>query len=103
MPTREIATVRSLERNLQVCRSAKAGDNVTVNLQGIDGNRVMAGGVLCDIDYPVPVTNHLELKVVTLDISTPVLVGSQVRYFTDHIVVVKCSFSSISLYDSICV
>nr|GMC69545.1 HBS1-like protein isoform X1 [Ipomoea batatas] len=78
MPTREIATVRSLERNLQVCRSAKAGDNVTVNLQGIDGNRVMAGGVLCDIDYPVPVTNHLELKVVTLDISTPVLVGSQV-------------------------
>lgn len=93
MPSREIATVRTLERDLQVSHSVKAGDNVTVNLQGIDGNRVMAGGVLCHPDYPVPVTNHLELRVLTLDISTPLLVGSQVRYFTDHIVVVKCSFS----------
>nr|GMC73947.1 HBS1-like protein isoform X1 [Ipomoea batatas] len=99
MPTREIATVRSLERNLQVCRSAKAGDNVTVNLQGIDGNRVMAGGVLCDIDYPVPVTNHLELKVVTLDISTPVLVGSQLEFHVHHAKVAAKVVKLLSLLD----
>ncbi|KAJ8536030.1 hypothetical protein K7X08_034431 [Anisodus acutangulus] len=34
MPFREMATVRSLERDSQVCNTAKAGDSVTINLQG---------------------------------------------------------------------
>ncbi|KAK4350034.1 hypothetical protein RND71_029347 [Anisodus tanguticus] len=63
MPFREMATVRSLERDSQVCNTAKAGDSVTINLQGIDSNHVMAGGVLCHPEFPVPVANHLELKL----------------------------------------
>ncbi|XP_070053821.1 uncharacterized protein [Nicotiana tomentosiformis] len=77
MPSREMATVRSLERDSQVCNSAKAGDSVTINLQGIDANHVMAGGVLCHPEFPVPVANHLELKVLILDNSIPILIGSQ--------------------------
>lgn len=84
MPSRVLATVRTLERDLEVCRSAKAGDNVTVNLNGIDGNQVLAGGVLCHQDYPVPVTNHLQLKVLTLDVSTPLVIGSQVEFHVHH-------------------
>ncbi|KAL3322345.1 hypothetical protein AABB24_039793 [Solanum stoloniferum] len=85
MPSREMATVRSLEHNSQVCNSAKAGDNVTVNLQGIDVNRVMAGDVLCHPEYPIAVTNHLELKILLLDIAVPILIGSQLEFHVHHI------------------
>lgn len=78
MPAREIATVRSLERDSQACNIARAGDNVTVNLQGIEANRVTAGGMICHPDYPVQVANRLELKILVLDIPTPILIGSQV-------------------------
>lgn len=78
MPFRDVATVRSLERDSQVYNAAKAGDSVTINLQGIDANHVMAGGVLCHPEFPVPVANHLELKVLILDNGIPILIGSQV-------------------------
>ncbi|MCD9638502.1 hypothetical protein HAX54_022508 [Datura stramonium] len=84
MPSREMATVRSLEHNSQVCNSAKAGDNVTINLQGIDANRVMAGDVLCHPEYPIAVTNHLELKIFLLDIAVPILIGSQLEFHVHH-------------------
>ena len=77
MPSANIATVRSLERDSQACTIARAGDNVAVNLHGIDGNHVMAGGVLCHPDFPVAIAKHLELKVLVLDGATPILIGSQ--------------------------
>ncbi|GFQ04956.1 hbs1-like protein [Phtheirospermum japonicum] len=83
MPSREMATARSLERDSQPCDIARAGDNVTVNLQGIEGNRVTAGGVICHPDYPVQVANRLELKILVLDVvSTPIVIGSQVTLAT---------------------
>lgn len=78
MPSRKMATVRSLECDSQVFNTAKAGDSVTINLQGIDANHVIAGGVLCHPEFPVPVANHLELKVLILDNAIPILIGSQV-------------------------
>ncbi|XP_073149660.1 uncharacterized protein [Henckelia pumila] len=84
MPSRETATIRSLERDSQVCNIARAGDNVTVTLQGIEGNYLTAGGVMCHPDFPVPVANHLELKIFALDISTPILIGSQLEIHIHH-------------------
>lgn len=78
MPARVVATVRSLERNSLPNAFARAGDNVTVNLQGVEANRVVAGGVLCHPDFPIKVSNQLELKIVILNITTPLLIGSQV-------------------------
>lgn len=79
MPSGDIGTVRSLERDSKACPIARAGDNVAVSLQGIDANRVVAGGVLCHPDFPVVVAAHLELKVLVLDaITTPILIGFQV-------------------------
>lgn len=79
MPSKEVATARSLERDSQPCSIARAGDNVTVSLQGIEGNRVTAGSVICHPDYPVRVATQLEMKILVLDISTPILIGSQVN------------------------
>lgn len=78
MPSGDVATVRSLERDSQSCTVARAGDNVAVCLLGIDASQVMAGGVLCHPDFPVAVAKHLELKILTLDGATPILTGSQV-------------------------
>lgn len=79
MPSGDKATVRTLERNSQACKIARAGDNVTVTLQGVEASSVTSGGVLCHPDFPVAVAKHLELKILTLEYATPILIGSQVR------------------------
>lgn len=85
MPSKEIATVRSLERDSQPCSIARAGDNVTVSLQGIEGNRLTAGSIICHPDYPVRVATQLEMKILVLDISTPILIGTQVNIINQHL------------------
>ena len=78
MPSGDLAMVRSIERDSSRCSVARAGDNVAVSLQGIDSGLVMPGGVLCHPDFPVPVATRLELKIIILDIASPILIGSQV-------------------------
>ncbi|XP_052885517.1 uncharacterized protein LOC108486543 isoform X2 [Gossypium arboreum] len=84
MPSATIATVRSLERDSQACPIGRAGDNIAVSLNGIDGNHVMAGGVLCHPDFPIAFAKHLELKVLVLDGATPILIGSQLEFHIHH-------------------
>ncbi|KAF5461517.1 hypothetical protein F2P56_017610 [Juglans regia] len=84
MPSGNVGIVRSLERDSQACSFARAGDNVAVSLQGIDGSLVTAGGVLCHPDFPVAVAKHLELKVLVLDVTTPILIGSQLEFHVHH-------------------
>ncbi|KAE8664308.1 putative xyloglucan endotransglucosylase/hydrolase protein 16-like [Hibiscus syriacus] len=100
MPSAIIATVRSLERDSQPCTIGRAGDNVAVSLHGVDANHVLAGGVLCHPDFPVAFAKHLELKVLVLDVATPILIGSQAiflcKVFLNFFVVARIS----SLLDS---
>ncbi|XP_062163817.1 uncharacterized protein LOC133870668 isoform X3 [Alnus glutinosa] len=84
MPSGNVGSVRSLERDSQACTLARAGDNVAVSLQGIDGGHVMAGGVLCHPDFPVAIAKRLELKVLVLDVTTPILIGSQLEFHVHH-------------------
>ncbi|XP_062078801.1 uncharacterized protein LOC133783260 isoform X3 [Humulus lupulus] len=100
MPSGEVGTVRSLERDSQACSIARAGDNVAVSLQGIDGSNVMAGGVLCHPDFPIFVAKHLEVKVLILDITTPILVGSQLEFHIHHVKEVARVVKILSLLDS---
>ncbi|XP_050363462.1 uncharacterized protein LOC126782288 isoform X2 [Argentina anserina] len=100
MPSGEVGTVRSLERDSQACSIARAGDNVGVTLQGIDGGHVMAGGVLCHPGFPVAFAKHLELKVLLLDIATPILIGSQVEFHIHHAKEAARVVKILSLLDS---
>ncbi|KAG2691681.1 hypothetical protein I3760_08G019300 [Carya illinoinensis] len=84
MPSGNVGIVRSLERDSHACSFARAGDNVAVSLQGIDGSLVTAGGMLCHPDFPVAVAKHLELKVLVLDVTTPILIGSQLEFHVHH-------------------
>jgi len=80
MPSDVVGTVRTLERDSNACSVARAGDNVAVTLHGVDGSHVLAGGVLCHPDFPVAVAKHLELKLLVLDGTSPILIGAQVCF-----------------------
>jgi translation elongation factor EF-1alpha len=81
LPCGEVATVKTIERDSRSCSIARAGDNVAICLQGVDGNRIIPGGILCHPGFPVPVANYLELKIRVLDITLPILLGHQVKIF----------------------
>ncbi|GAB2276845.1 hypothetical protein Dimus_011556 [Dionaea muscipula] len=83
MPMGDVATVRSIESNGRQLPVARAGDSVAITLQGIDVH-VIAGGVLCHPDYPVKVATRLELKVLVLDVITPIVIGSQLEFHIHH-------------------
>ncbi|KAL8099725.1 hypothetical protein AgCh_032111 [Apium graveolens] len=100
MPSGDIGIVRSLERDSQACVVARAGDNVALSLQAIEGSRVKAGDVLCHPDFPVAVANHLELKVLVLDVTTPILSGSQLEFHVHHAKEVARVVKILSLLDS---
>ncbi|KAJ4833571.1 hypothetical protein Tsubulata_026886 [Turnera subulata] len=84
MPSGEVGTVRSLERDSQSCTIARAGDNVAVSLLGVEESNVIPGGVLCHPDFPVAVAQQLELKVLILDHAKPILIGSQLEFHIHH-------------------
>ncbi|XP_022976106.1 HBS1-like protein isoform X3 [Cucurbita maxima] len=100
MPSGDKGTVRTLERNSQACKIARAGDNVTVSLQGVDASSVMAGGVLCHPDFPVAIAKHLELKILTLELATPILIGSQLEVHIQHVKEAARVARIVSLLDS---
>ncbi|KAM7267964.1 hypothetical protein ACFE04_010130 [Oxalis oulophora] len=100
MPSGEVGTVRSLERDSQTCTVARAGDNVNVTLQGVDATQVSAGGVLCHPDFPIAFARHLELKVVILDVQVPILIGSQLEFHVHHAKEAASVVRLVSLLDS---
>jgi translation elongation factor EF-1alpha len=92
--------VKTIERDSSSCSIARAGDNVAICLQGVDGNRIIPGGILCHPGFPVPVTNYVELKIRVLDKAFPIFVGYQVKIFHitktlfDHLFL-QCNHSNI--------
>lgn len=85
LPCGEVATVKTIERDSSSCSIARAGDNVAICLQGVDGNRIIPGGILCHPGFPVPVANCLELKIRVLEITIPILAGHQVEFHIHHV------------------
>lgn len=71
-------THRSLEVDGKPASLARAGDSADVTLAGIDTSAVGAGSVLCHPDFPVPLVDKFEARVVVLEVQIPVLKGQQV-------------------------
>ncbi|XP_037488015.1 HBS1-like protein isoform X1 [Triticum dicoccoides] len=99
MPSGELATVKIIERDSSRLSSARAGDNIAIGLQGIDPIHVMSGGVLCHPDYPVSVASSLELKILVLDITVPILPGLQFELHVHHAKVSASLVRIVSLLD----
>ncbi|VAH54353.1 unnamed protein product [Triticum turgidum subsp. durum] len=99
MPSGELATVKIIERDSSRLSLARAGDNIAIGLQGIDPIHVMSGGVLCHPDYPVSVASSLELKILVLDITVPILPGLQFELHVHHAKVSASLVRIVSLLD----
>ncbi|XP_006653029.1 HBS1-like protein [Oryza brachyantha] len=99
MPSAELAVVKTIERNSYGCNLARAGDNVAIGLQGIDPSHVISGGVICHPDYPVSVASCLELKILVLDITVPILVGLQFELHIHHAKMSACMVKIVSLLE----
>ncbi|KAJ1273481.1 hypothetical protein BS78_06G284200 [Paspalum vaginatum] len=84
MPSEDIATVRAIERDSSSCNLARAGDSIAIGLHGIDPAHIMPGGVLCHPGFPVRTGSRLELKILVLEITTPILVGLQFELHIHH-------------------
>ncbi|KAL4448191.1 hypothetical protein ABPG75_005410 [Micractinium tetrahymenae] len=78
MPSGETSTVKSLEVDSKPTALARAGDSADVTLASIEPNVVGAGSVLCHPDFPVPLVDRFEARMVVLDVAIPVLKGQQV-------------------------
>ena len=81
MPASLPATVKAIEQNGKPYICARAGDNVDIGLGGVDPGCLIQGGVLCHPNFPVPAASKLELKVIILETSGPLLRGSQVYIY----------------------
>jgi translation elongation factor EF-1alpha len=78
VPGYEPATVKSIEVSGQAVQLARAGDSADVVLTGVDAANLAIGAVLCHLEYPVPVARKVEMQVVVLDVTVPVLKGQAV-------------------------
>lgn len=99
MPSEDIATVRAIEQDSSSCNLARAGDNVAIGLHGIDPAHIVSGGVLCHPDFPVHTASRLELKILVLEITTPILVGLQFELHIHHARVSASLVKILSLLD----
>lgn len=77
MPAGQPATVKSIEVDGKPATLARAGDSADVTLTGVDATAVCSGTVLCHPDFPVPLVDKFEARVVVLDVAIPVLRGQQ--------------------------
>merc|ERR1712216_710043 len=60
MPNRTIVKIISLNRDGDEVLASKAGENLSVKLQGIEEDEVSVGSILCSIWKPVPVVTMFE-------------------------------------------
>ncbi|TVU16620.1 hypothetical protein EJB05_40193, partial [Eragrostis curvula] len=99
MPSGDLATVKTIERDSSSCNLARAGDSISVGLQGIDPGHVVSGGVICHPDFPVSLASSLELKILVLEITMPILVGLQLEVHIHHARVSASLVKIVSLLD----
>ena len=80
MPSNLVASVKSMDMNSDLVRWGVAGDTCMVTLTGVDISAVGSGFILCDPERPVPVTTHFQARIVTFDLTIPLIPGVPVVF-----------------------
>ena len=79
-PSGDVVTIKTIQiENINV-PSAFAGDNVILNMQGVDLTHLFVGNVVCDPDYPIPCTSIIQARIIIFNISTPILPGTPIVF-----------------------
>lgn len=74
-PTKEAAFAKSVMINEIPHPVAFAGDQVSVNITGVDIQNVSVGYVLSDYANPAPVTSRFEARLVVFNVKVPITNG----------------------------
>ncbi|PWW75963.1 hypothetical protein C7212DRAFT_352027 [Tuber magnatum] len=75
LPSREYATAKDIEINEWSSEWAVAGHNVTLHLSGLDIIHQKPGDVIRSPDSPIVPLNCFDLKILSFETITPMLVG----------------------------
>ncbi|KAG5438500.1 hypothetical protein PCANB_002604 [Pneumocystis canis] len=73
MPSKEIGTVKSIYVHDNPQNVAFSGDGILVNLSNVD---LSPGDIMCDLENPVQVILKFRARIVTFDLSKPLIMGS---------------------------
>ena len=79
-PSNDQVTVKSIQIENANVPSAFAGDNVTLNIQGVDLTHLFVGNVVCDPDVPIACATVIQARILIFNISTPILPGAPVVF-----------------------
>ena len=60
--------------------SAFAGDNVVLNIQGVDPTRLFVGNIVCDPEYPIPCATMIQARIIIFNICVPIVPGTPVVF-----------------------
>lgn len=79
-PSNDQIVIKSVQIENTNVPSAFAGDNVILNIQGVDPTHLFVGNVVCDPDFPIPCTAVVQARIIIFNINTPILPGTPVVF-----------------------
>ncbi|KAG4305291.1 hypothetical protein PORY_001461 [Pneumocystis oryctolagi] len=76
MPSREKGTIKSIYVHDNIENSAFSGDGVLINLLNVDPLYLKPGDIICDFKNPIQTVLKFRARIVTFELSRPLIVGS---------------------------
>lgn len=74
-PVKEQAIVKQITIDDVPQTSVFAGDQVSVNLSGIDVSNIAVGCILCDVNNVIPITNRIQVRIIVFNVKVPITIG----------------------------
>jgi elongation factor 1 alpha-like protein len=79
-PSNDQVIIKTIQIENVNVPSAFAGDNVILNIQGVDLTHLFVGNVVCDPEYPIPCATIIQARIIIFNISTPILPGTPIVF-----------------------
>ncbi|KAH1010471.1 protein HBS1 [Dendroctonus ponderosae] len=77
-PSKDQSAVKTIMIDDASKRIAFAGDQATLTLSGLEIQNVSIGNILCDVHYPIPVSNKFEARILVFSVAIPITKGYSV-------------------------
>ncbi|EMR08237.1 hypothetical protein PNEG_03405 [Pneumocystis murina B123] len=76
MPSRKNGIIESIYIHDNLQDLAFSGDEVLINLLNIDLSYLKPGDIICDLENPVQIVSKFRAKIITFDLSRPLIIGT---------------------------
>lgn len=79
MPSKKNGIIESIYIHDNLQELASSGDEVLINLSNIDLSYLKPGDIICDLENPVQIVSKFRAKIITFDLSRPLIIGTPVN------------------------